>query len=449
MRLRPAFIRRVCYPAFRAVRRDGLMEAFRELERSQWLGRAEIEDIQRRRLRSLLASIGERVSYYRDLFAGLGMRAEDVRGPEDLNRIPFLTKEIIRAERRRLVTLDPRSKGEASSTGGSTGEPLAFLVDRSSGPLRRANGLRVNRWLGVEVGDPQAVLWGVHLGRSLKERIAEGARNFAGNVDFLSSFDMSESAMRRYAGELRRRRPRLVLGYPSALAHLAEFCRREDLPLPRPGAVVASGERLFPEQRAIVEDAFASPVYDRYGCREFSGIAQQCGERGGLHIFADLLVVEIIHESGRPAKSGETGEVVVTDLFNYHMPFVRYRTGDLAVASDASCPCGRGLPLVASVEGRAFDVIVAPDGRSIGGFFWTWLSRSVPGIARFQIEQRSRDGIVFRIVPGAGWRPENERVLASSIAETCGRGFSVRFETVGEIPLTRAGKHRFIVSNLD
>jgi phenylacetate-CoA ligase len=447
--LPPSFVRRVAYPAYRALRRDRVLEVLGGLERDQWLGRAELEELQWRRLKSLLERITEHVPYYRGLFAGLGLHAGDIRDWGDFRRLPFLTKEIIRAERERLVTRDESVRGEASSTGGSTGDPLYFYIDRAAGPLRRANGFRVGRWLGIDIGDRQAVLWGIHLGQSLRERIAEGVRNYLGNIMYLSSFDMSERAMKEYANRLHRYGPQLIIGYPSALAHLAEYCRRVQTPPIRPKAVITSGERIFPAQRESIEDVFASPVYDRYGCREFSGIAQQCGERGGLHLFADLLCVEVIHESGRAARSGEMGEVVVTDLFNFYMPFVRYRTGDLAVASERTCACGRGLPLIESVEGRAFDVVVTPGGKSVGGFFWTWLSRSVPGILRYQIEQRSRSGIIVRIVPGPDWKQEYAAGLESRIKENCGQDFSVRFEMVDEIPLTKAGKFRFIISNIE
>lgn len=447
--LPPALVRRFAYPLSRRLRGDRVLDALAGLERDQWLSRAQIEELQWRRLKDLLSRIVDRVPYYRDLFARLGVRAGDIRSPEDFRRLPVLTREIVRAERERLVTGDPRVKGEPSSTGGSTGEPLYFSIDRASGPLRRANGFRVARWLGLDIGDRQAVLWGIHIGRSLGERIADGVRNYFGNTMYLSSFGMSEPTMEDYAGRLRRYRPALVVGYPSALARFAEHLKRSGAAPIRPKAVVTSGERLWPAQRGVIEEAFGANVFDRYGCREFSGIAQQCGERGGLHLFADLLYVEVIHESGRPARDGEAGEVVVTDPFNLYMPFVRYRTGDLAVASDRPCPCGRGLPLIESVEGRSFDVVVTPDGTSVGGFFWTWLSRSVPGIGGFQIEQRSRDGVIFRIVRGPDWRDEFSARLESSIRENCGADFSVAFEFVDEIPLTRAGKFRFIISNIE
>ncbi|MCK4236402.1 MAG: aspartate 1-decarboxylase, partial [Candidatus Krumholzibacteria bacterium] len=238
-------------------------------------------------------------------------------------------------------------------------------------------------------------------------------------------------------------------GYPSALALFAEFCKKSRIKVFRPKAVVTSGERTFPHQREIIEEVFSCPTFDRYGSREFSNVAHECEEHRGLHVCNDLFYVEVLHESGRPAQSGEVGEIVVTDLSNLYMPFLRYRTGDLAVPTERTCPCGRGLPLLDRIEGRTFDAIVTPDGKSVGGFFWTWLSRAVPGIRQFQIEQRERSGIIFRIVPGPEWRDESEKHLEQKITENCGEGFRVDFVIVDDIPLAPTGKLKFIVSNIE
>jgi aspartate 1-decarboxylase len=205
---------------------------------------------------------------------------------------------------------------------------------------------------------------------------------------------------------------------------------------------------MFPHQAEIIREVFRCPLFDRYGSNEFATVAQDCDQHKGFHVFSDLLHVEVIHESGRPAQSGEVGELVVTDLMNLYMPFLRYRTGDLAVPTVRTCTCGRGFPLLDRIEGRTFDAVVSADGKSAGGFFWTYLSRVVPGIKQFQIEQRERSGVIFRIVPGPEWKDEYQKELEGKIKENMGRGFGVSFEMVREIPLTKAGKFRFISSKL-
>lgn len=447
--LLPSIVRNVIYPIYRGLRGDKVLTVLRELERNQWLSRGELEDIQWRLIESYLDRITTHVPYYRDLFSEAGLKVEDIQNTSDFQKIPLLTRERVRTESSRLVTRDPMIKGYPSSTGGSTGEPLYFYCDHSAGLVRRANTLRGYRWTGVDVGDRQVLFWGFHLDVSLRERLVDSVKNYFNNIMHLSTFDMSDASMRGYAARLRRFKPGLVVGYPSALSLFAEYCKRHRVRVSRPRAVVTSGERLFAGQREILEEIFSCPVFDRYGTREFANIANECEEHRGLHVFSDLFHVEVLHESGRPAQSGEIGELVVTDLSNLYMPFLRYRTGDLAVPTGRTCPCGRGLPLLDRIEGRAFDAVITPDGKSVGGFFWTWLSRAVPGIRQFQVEQRERSGIIFRIVPAPEWKSEYEERLAGKIRENCGDEFRVNFMITDEISLTPSGKSRFIVSNLE
>jgi phenylacetate-CoA ligase len=446
--LYPPLVRNVIYPVYRGVRGDNLISILEELEKSQWLSQEAIEELQWRRVEQYLGQITTHVPYYRELFEREGLRVEDIQNPSDFQRIPLLTKDDVRAAKDRIVTTDPMRKGEASSTGGSTEEPLSFYTDAASGPIRRANALRGHRWAGIDIGDRQAVIWGFPLHRPFRERFASAVKDYFNNIRCVSSFDMSEEAMGRCERMMTRFKPDLILGYPSVVSQFAEFCtvhRRVGI---KPRAAMSSGEKMFPHQAEAIRQAFRCPVFDRYGSNEFANVAQECDRHDGLHVFSDIMFVEVIHESGRPAQSGEVGEIVITDLLNLYMPFLRYRTGDLAVPTLRKCSCGLGFPLIDRIEGRTFDAIVAPDGKSAGGFFWTYLSRAVPGIKQFQIEQRERSGVVFRLVPGPEWKEEHKQELERRIRENMGPAFGVQFDVVSEIPLTRAGKFRFISSKL-
>ncbi len=358
-------VRNVVFPLYRGFRKDRVLDILDELEHDQFLPEREIEDIKWRKLSVLLEAAGRHVPYYRDLFEREGIDPASFESPADIVKIPFLTKEVIRGEKRRMITKDPLRSGYPLSTGGSTGEPLHFWCDSASSQIRRAAALRGYRWTGFDIGCRQAILWGFPLDRPLKERFSGSAKNFFNNILPMSSFEMSPEVMRKYAAKLGRFKPSIVTGYPSALAVFSRFCRDTGLELPSPRAVVTAGEKLFPHQRAMIEEVFGARVYDRYGSGEFSVLAHECSRHKGLHLFSDLFHVEVIHESGRPAENGETGELVVTDLSNLYMPFIRYRTGDLAVLGGTDCPCGRGLPLLEQMEERLDESIVAPEGKVI------------------------------------------------------------------------------------
>lgn len=446
--LYPPLVRNVIYPVYRGLRGDRLITNLEELEKGQWLSQEAVEELQWLRIEQYLRQITTYVPYYRELFEREGLRAEDIQNLSDFQRIPLLGKDDIRAAKDRIVTKDPMRRGEASNTGDSTGEPLYFFTDAASSVPRRANTLRGIRWAGIDIGDRQAVIWGFHLDRPFRERFTSGVKDYFSNIRYVSSFDMSEEAMERYARMITRFRPALLLGYPSAVSQFAEFCKARRITGIKPRATMSSGEKMFPHQAEMMRDVFGCPVFDRYGSNEFANVAQECDKHEGLHVMSDMMLVEVIHESGRPAQSGETGEIVITDLLNLYMPFLRYRTGDLAVPTLRKCSCGRGLPLLDRIEGRTFDAVVTPDGKATGGFFWTYLSRVVPGIKQFQIEQRERSGIVFRIVPGPAWKEESKQELERKIKENMGPAFGVTFDVVKNIPLTRAGKFRFISSKL-
>jgi len=446
--LPPWAVRNVIHPLLRRIRNDGLSNRVGELLMHERLSNRDLLDLQWKSLKRLLEYVETFVPYYRDLFKQIGLRAGQVRSASDLLSIPLLTKERIRAAGDSIITQERGRKGVPLSTIGSTGEPLHFEVDTAAGPTRRACAIRSFKWMGIEIGDRQARIWGTYLDAPVRTRIGEALRDYAANVLHLSAFNMSDEVMQGYASKLKAFKPDLLIGFPSALMLFAEFLQSRRVTGISPKSILASGEKIYEHQKQLLEEVFNSRVYEGYGTNEFGNIAHECEKRSGLHMATDVFYLEILHETGRPAEPGETGEIVVTDLSNLYMPFLRYRTGDLAMLSGRACPCGRTFPLLERIEGRTFDVVISPEGKAAGGFFWTFLSRTVPGIARFQIEQRDRSGVVFRLVPGPEWKDDYEAVLKQKIRANLGEAFEVVFDIVDDIPRSRSGKFRLVVSKI-
>jgi len=445
--MNPAILRKLIYPTYRFFRQDKVLNKLEELEKNQWLSRQDLEAIQWEKLKLLLKYIFRNVPYYTQLFNELGLKPSDIHNPCDFRKIPILTKEIIRKNSKEMMTIDPSRKGRAANTGGSTGETLYFYRDLDDGSASKANLLRLNRWLGCEVGDREAVFWGTPFDVSRFSKLTDKLKQNIQNTIYLSTFDMSEKTMFGYAITLRKFNPKLLRGYPSALYTFANFLTKNRITDIKPDVVISTGEKSFSFQKELMEEAFGCRVYERYGSNEFGNIAQECYDQHGLHLATDMYYVEVLKDNRLPEKD-EIGEIIVTDLHNYYMPFLRYRIGDLGILSDMQCSCGRGFPMMEEVKGRTFDTIVTPSGKTLGGFFWTYISRAVPGIKQFQVVQKEKNGIEFMIVPDESFRTESTKQLEKEIQEKAGQDFKVDFKIINEIPLAPSGKHRFIISEI-
>lgn len=446
--MNPKILRNFIYPFYRFLKKDDLLQKIREFEHNQWLSFDELKELQWHKLRRLIKYSYENVEYYRKLMDREGILPEDIKDYKDFQKFPILTKKKIRENLSSLISGAVRKKDlKKNSTGGSTGENLIFFNDIVSLICRRANTIRKNRWCGVDIGDKEAFLWGAPFDIKESEKILSRIRNFFMNKIYLSSYNLSEESMKQYAKILTKFKPKLITAYPTPLTHFAEFLLENKINTIKPSAIITSAETLFDYQRDIIERAFNCSIFNRYGCREFGNIAQECEKHNGLHICIDRVFLEII-KNGKPVQPGELGEIIITDLDNYGMPFIRYRIEDIGILSNRQCQCGRGLPLLEKIEGRVFDLIKTYSGKVLGGTFWTLLSRKVNGIKQFQVIQDKIDRIIFKIVPGKEFKKNSISYLKKEIEKHCGKDFKVDFQIVDRIPLTKSGKHRFIISKL-
>jgi len=446
--MHPKILRNFIYPFYRFLRRDKLLQKIKELEYNQWLSLDELKELQWQKLKRLIKYSYENVDYYRKLMDRENILPEDIKSYEDFKKFPILTKKKIKENFPFLISKVVKKKDlKKNSTGGSTGENLIFFNDITSLICRRANTIRKNRWCGVDIGDKEAFLWGAPFDIKESEKILSRIKNFFMNKIYLSSYNLSKESMRQYVEILIKFKPKLITAYPTPLTYFAEFLLENKINIIKPLAIIASAETLFDYQKNIIERAFGCPVFNRYGCREFGNIAQECEKHNGLHICIDRVFLEVLKD-GKPAQPGELGEIIITDLDNYGMPFIRYRIEDMGILSDRECECGRGLPLLEKIEGRVYDLIKTPSGKVLSGTFWSFLSRAVNGIKQFQVIQNRIDRVIFKIVPEENFKKSSISYLKKEIEKHCGKDFKVDFQIVDKIPLTKSGKHRFIISKL-
>lgn len=419
----------------------------RALEQSQWQSPEAIAALQLENLKRFLTDIGTHVPYYRDRFRSLDFRPSELTGVAGLSALPFLTKPVIRAETERLKAEDAGAL-KRYNTGGSSGEPLVFYMGRDRISHDVAAKWRATRWWGVDIGDPELVVWGspVELGAQDRVRVW---RDKLLRSELLPAFEMRPDKMDGYVEHIRRARPAMLFGYPSALSRIAEHAHGRGIRLDDLGikVVFVTSERLYPEQRMIIEQRYGAPVANGYGGRDAGFIAHQC-PAGGLHLSAEDIVVELVDGEGRPVPPGTPGEVVVTHTATRDFPFVRYRTGDVAVMSTERCACGRGLPMLADIQGRTTDFITAADGTVMHGLALIYVVRDLPGIRQFKIVQHSLTATEVLIVPETGFGAAQRDSIAAGFRQRLGAAVNIEIREVTEIPPEKSGKFRYVVSHV-
>lgn len=435
------------FPLHERLKRHDSVAARKELELSQWWDEKRLEELQLSKLCRLLAHVQAHVPYYRRLFAEVGFKAEDFRSLADLALLPLLDKSRIRSNLDTLKSEKARHLARFN-TGGSGGNPLIFYIGRERISHDVAAKWRATRWWGVDIGDPEIVVWGspIELGaqdgvRALRDRLLR--------TTLLPAFEMSEQKLDRFLDALRATRPKMLFGYPSALAHIARHAEAKGQRMDDLGIRVAfvTSERLYDEQRQKISKVFGCPVANGYGGRDAGFIAHECPQ-GGMHITAEDIIVEIVDPQGVPLLPGEAGEIVVTHLATRDFPFIRYRTGDIGVLDSKRCTCGRGLPLLKEIQGRSTDFLVARNGTVMHGLALIYILRDLPQVRNFKIIQESLDLTRVCVVAEARLALEVVEKITQGFKARLGQEVNIVVEEMPEIPAEKSGKFRYVVSKV-
>jgi phenylacetate-coenzyme A ligase PaaK-like adenylate-forming protein len=395
----------------------GLIYFLRSLPVGLRLSSVELEATQLRRLSRLVEHAYEAVPYYRRLFDSVGFRPRHLKRLTDLRVIPITTRgELQAVQRSELIAKGVKeSRLKISRSSGSSGAPLQVFRVRRERWLRQLLTLRAFVHNGLRWDD--RVLTISRLPSTPVHRSAFYRRPFLRRWN-ISFFEDAEKQLET----LLKVRPTVMYGYAPSLAVLGDLIvRRGGGPMPlRLGAT--SAEILMPGYRTAIQKGFGVDPLDVYNCTELGDIAWQCSRRAGFHVNADWLHVEIMR-SDNLASPGESGEVVVTNLYRYAMPLIRYNPGDFASPAKGLCPCGLGLPLLDSLDGRAQTLVPLPGGRYFIGF--SRIMSGFPEIARYQVVQSALDHFVVNVIPGAGFSRDTLGRISSALGSKMGTGIRV------------------------
>ncbi|OKY74996.1 MAG: capsule biosynthesis protein CapK [Desulfobulbaceae bacterium DB1] len=442
------FIRTVVAPLWALKENTPYLRHLKQLEVSKSRSKSEVSIDQWARLINLLKHATEQSDFYAGRFQSHRISPNSIKTWEDFLQIPLLTKDDIRAHRNQMVAKNfDYSQLVPRKTSGSTGVSLEFFVDEASMQWKRAVTMSYDRWSGWDIGERVGAIWG---NPDYKANWRMYLRNLILNrFIYLDTLKMNEVEMFHFHKTLCKKPPKILFGHAHSLYLFARFMQQRGLSGIHPHGIISTCMVLHDFERRTIEGVFGCPVTNRYGCEEVSLIACQCPE-GNMHCNSDTLVVEIIRD-GKPVPPGEPGAIVVTDLTNYGMPFIRYKVGDVGSLSvKRDCPCGCTYPIMGSLEGRVADYVVTPEGNYISGISLTEnFAMHLPGIKQMQIVQNKIDSILFRLVKSDSYNEQTLKDVEMLARERFGVTMRWDIEFVETIQSETSGKYRFCISKLE
>jgi phenylacetate-CoA ligase len=454
MSLYESVFQNLMYPAWEThVRGRATLRIAEQLERTQWLSPRDLRTLQDEGLRQLIVHAYDNVPFYRRRLQASGLTPNDIVEVKDLPKLQLLSRPQAQSSTRERSSITQPRPVISKATSGSTGVPFRFEYDPTSEHWRNAIKLRSYAWAGCRPGSPTVVYWALPLRAPTRAKQVKVKLDRALKREFyIDCSRRGDTQLRDAAEQIRRVRPTSIVGYAQALGDLARFVLSE----PRIRTweaipVLTCAERLLPGDRKAIESAFGGSVFDTYGSREVMLIAAECPAHQGMHLTMENLIVELIVREAdggeRPARPGEPGEVVVTDLHNFGMPFIRYELGDMAVAhpTNEACSCGRGLARIGSVEGRVTETLKDANGAKVEGIIFNVMMLSLAdAVCQFQAVQHKDRSVTLRIVPTRGFDESAKELVRTTFLRHL-PGIACSVDLVSEIPISPSGKRHIVI----
>ncbi len=441
--------RHILLPTYEKLRGRSSSSFAKEYESQQYLFYEELKKIQFSKLKELVSYSFEHVNYYNNLWKKIDFHPTDLTEFNVFEELPFLTKDIIKNNYNDLIATPHKHMNLKKTTGGSTGAPLSFEYTKESYERRNAVMWRGYSWAKMLPGRKATFLWGTNIGEvSPYAKYKEGMYHKIYGRQMLSCFDMDKETIEKYVKRINQRKPKIIVSYVNPIYMLAKWVAENNIEIHSPMSIITGAEPLHDFQRTLIKKVFNTDVFNTYGSREFMLMASECDCFNGMHMNIDHLVMETVNTDGLSVQN-EIGEVAVTDLHNYGMPFIRYKNEDMAIISDKKCECGRGLPLMDKVIGRTLDCIYTSDGKILPGEFFPHFLKDFSGLDKFQVIQKDINNVEIKLIVRDKFSTESAKIIESETRKALGDKINIEVNLVDDIPLTSSGKYRVTISNLN
>jgi phenylacetate-CoA ligase len=439
------------HPFLELVKKTPIRATLREALVNQHRGIDQLHSLQLAKLQNIVKFAEENCPFYADSFRRANMTAAHLNSLGDIRKFPFVGKMDLAANLSTLRSGKPVGKEFLGSTSGSTGVASVFYYDSLHITWVLASQARGRSWWGLHRGDLELVLWGRPLSDSERTEFKTWLKyRLRNSVQFSTFREFDDKEADRVLQSIRRWRPKLIYGYGSSIARVADYMHRNGLRLSdreRPVIVEFTADTMYPQEIEVATEVFNAPVLSAYGASECGGVAQQC-KFGRLHTSVDQALVEFLRPDGSAAEEGETAEIVLSTLNNFAMPLIRYRVGDLGSFSNETCECGLNLPIMTLQAGKAVDLITTSTKTKVSAHTLDYinlylLKRGIRGVRQYYVEQQSPDGFELSVVRDQQFDPQAVNVFVSKMKELLGSSIEVRTKFVENIPLEPTGKRRY------
>jgi len=451
----PRFVKQTAGVLFRFIPRKYLFgRKFREVRKyikeTEFLPREKILEIQLNRLREILIYSYNNVPYYRRLFDKHGIKVEKIESCDDIRKIPLLDKQQVKENFETLQSTNfKKSLRSYATTGGTSGQPLRFYIDKARSSIEWAFITSIWERIGYRLNDKRLVLRGEVIKNNRKKLWLYDPLL---NQLSLSTFHMSEDNLWKYLGLIQDFKPNFIHGYPSAIIILARFIRQNNIRLKfKLKGIIGISENIIKAQREYIEDTFKTRFFSFYGHSEKLILAAECEKSNLYHVEPQYGFTEIIDSNGKSVvEDGQVGELVGTGFINHAMPFIRYRTGDIVEYTSRQCECGRNYVLLKTIRGRWLqEMLVTKKNSLISITALNIHSNIFDKVIKFQFEQNEPGKAILKIIKSPDYSETDTKSIIKELNAKLDSQIDLQIDFVENIPSTQIGKSIFLKQNID
>ncbi len=411
--------------------------------KTQWYSKNQMHNLQLAKLQALIFHCYTNVPFYKEYMDEHEIKPIDIQTLEDLKLFPIITKEIIKENYNKFTPVNINDiKGvKTSQTGGTTGNILIKRNDANTRSSVWATFKRFEDWMGIKEFSPKLILMGGHVMTSnFKVKFLKKVINLITNSTSFTPYDTTSENIDNIINALSKKKFSLIRSYSQFMFFLAQRIKDSNIRF-NIKAITTTAEPLLYSQRKLFKEVFNSKIFDQYGCGEIGGVAYECNKHNGLHIAEERVIVELNNEN----------ELIITDLDNFSMPFIRYWNADQAIISDEECSCGRKSKLIKKVLGRTCDYIIGVNGEFLHwAYFWHLFFDSKiaeqKNLKKFQVVQETKNHLVIRFVCD-DLTIDEMNILSENIKSRLGE-INVTFSFEDDIENSISGKYRPVINKL-